>query len=180
MTGGSRSWIARNWVHLPQVPLRIGVGGALLYHSAPTVLTAEGHANFRTMLGEVGVPFPGLSAWSVGSLELAGGLALIAGAFVVLASMVVSLEILVRISTIYLLGRGFPAPLAGQPPLPDYELNLMYVAGMAALAIAGAGYFSLDWKCRRARAEAGGGPPVDRAAVGGVRSAGQPREGTHV
>jgi putative oxidoreductase len=163
MTGDTRGWIARHRNQLPQIPLRVGVGGALLYHSAPMVLTADGHANFTHMLEEVGLPLPDLSAWGVGGLELAGSLALIAGAFVVFTSVVVSLEILVRIATIYLLGRGFPPPLQGQPPLPDYELNLLYVAGMAALVIAGAGRFSLDWKWGHPGAE----PPPASNAKGG-------------
>ena len=167
-------------MQLPQIPLRLGVGGALLYHCAPMVLTSEGHANFKHMLEEVGLPLPGLGAWGVGFLELAGGLALIVGAFVVLASVFVSLEILVRIATIFLLGRGFPAPLVGQPPLPGYELNLLYVAGMAGLAIAGAGYFSLDWKCRRARAQTGGGSTGNRDPSGGAQTAGKRREGMNV
>jgi len=180
MVGGKRGSVARNWMQLPQVPLRAGVGGALLYHSAPMVFTAAGHANFAYMLGEVGLPFPDLSAWGVALLELAGSLALIAGAFVVFTSAVVSLEILVRISTIYLLGRGFPAPMPGQSPLPDYELNLMYIAGMVALIIGGSGYFSYDWARLHPPVPAGTAPRVRRDPTGKKKTVRKEREGMNV
>jgi putative oxidoreductase len=180
MVGAKRGWIARNWMQLPQIPLRIGVGLALLWHSAPMVLTAAGHENFTHMLGEVGLPFPGPNAWAVASLELAGGLALILGFQVTLASILVSLEILVRIVTIYLLGRGFPTPLPGQPALPDYELNLMYVAGMTALVIAGAGYYSFDWSQLHPQHQPTAKPSLRHDAAGRTKAVRKHREGMNV
>jgi len=167
-------------MQLPQIPLRAGVGGALLYHSAPMVFTASGHANYAYMLGEVGLPFPDLSAWGVALLELAGSLALIAGAFTVLAAAVVSFEILFRVSTIYLLGKGFPAPLAGEPPLPGYELTLMYIGGMVALIIAGAGYFSYDWMRLSSGASLTAAPRVRRDPAGKVITVHKQKEGMSV
>jgi putative oxidoreductase len=180
MTGGKRGWIARNWMQLPQVPLRLGIGFALAWHSAPMALTAQGHSNFKYMLGQVGLPFPGLSAWGVAWLELVGSLALIFGAHVVLASVVVSLEILTRIGSIFLLGRGFPVPLPGQPPLPNYELNLMYVAGMVALTIGGAGYFSYDWQHAHPHGQPVSSRSVRRDALGRAKQVRKPKEGMNV
>lgn len=180
MVGAKRGWIARNWMQLPQVFLRVGIGVALLWHSAPMVLTTMGHENFAYMLGEVGLPFPDLSAWGVGLLEFAGGLALILGFQVTPVSIVVSFEILTRIITIYLLGRGFPAPLPGQPALPDYELNLMYVGGMVALIIAGAGYYSFDWMRLHPSKQPVSKPSVRWDATGKAKTVRKHREGMNV
>ena len=180
MVGAKRGWIARNWMQLPQIFLRVGIGAALLWHSAPMALTAMGHKNFAYMLGEVGLPFPDLGAWGVALLELAGGLALILGFQVTLASIVVSFEILTRIITIYLLGRGFPAPLPGQPALPGYELNLMYIAGMFALVIAGAGYYSFDWMQLHPSQQPTSKLSVRWDATGNTKTVRKHREGMNV
>lgn len=143
----------RQW---PQIPLRVTVGMALLYHSAPWVFTSTGHANFTHMLKTVGLPLPGLSAWAVGLLEVFGGLALVIGAFVPPVAKVLAIEIVVRITFIFLKGHGFPAPLPGESPLPGYETNLLYVGSLIALAIAGAGRCSVDWRRRLKAAESSG------------------------
>ena len=135
---------------LPQVPLRIAVGGALIYHSAPFLFTSAGHANFAYMLNQVGLPVPGLTAWMVALLEFAGGVALVLGFLTDFAAVLVGFEISTRLLVIWLRGKGFPTPLPGEPPLPGYELNLQYLAGMIAVLIAGPGLYSFDM--RRAKA----------------------------
>jgi len=54
------------------------------------------------------------------------------------------LEVASRISVIGLRGEGFPAPLSGYSPLPGYELNLQFIAGLIAILIAGPGLYSFD------------------------------------
>jgi putative oxidoreductase len=130
----------------PQVPLRIAVGLSLLYHSIPWVFTASGHANFVHMLETVGLPLPELSAWAVAGLEVVGGVALVIGLWVPVMAALVALEVLIRVSFITLMGAGFPQPLPGMPGLPDVETNLLWVGGLIALVIAGAGWYSVDWK----------------------------------
>jgi putative oxidoreductase len=134
----------KNLSQWPQVPVRIGVGICLMYDGYRFTFARGGHANFVHMLETVGLPAPEMSAWAVGLLELFGGLALLLGAFVGIVSVVLALEILMRVGVIWLEGKGFPQPLPGQPPLPNYEMNLMYEASLVALIIAGAGRFSID------------------------------------
>lgn len=136
---------------LPQVPLRIAVGVALMYHSA-LFLTAAGHANFVHMLTQVQLPAPGVMAWMVALLEFAGGLFLILGFATDIAAALLILEIGTRILVIWIRGQGFPTPLPGGQPLPGYELNLQYLAGMIALLIAGPGLYSFGRRSRQ-RAE---------------------------
>ena len=130
----------------PQVALRVAIGLSLLYHSAPWVFTSGGHANFVHMLQAVGLPLPELSAWAVAILEVTGGAALVIGLWVPVMAALVGLEILIRVSFISLKGAGFPQPLPGSPGLPDLETNLLWVGGLIALVIAGAGWYSVDWK----------------------------------
>lgn len=130
-------------LQVPQVPLRIAAGGALVYHAVPFLLPAD-HANFAHMLAEVGLPAPGLSAYMVALLEAVGGVALIFGFATTFFSILLCLEIGTRVLVIWLQGRGFPEPLPGMPPLPGFELNLQYLAEMICLIIAGPGMYSWD------------------------------------
>jgi putative oxidoreductase len=83
-------------------------------------------------------------------LEFVGGLALASGAMVELVAAVLAFEMLVRVLVIWLEGKGFPQPLPGEPALPGYEMNLMYIGCLAALVSAGAGRFSIDeWLARK-------------------------------
>jgi uncharacterized membrane protein YphA (DoxX/SURF4 family) len=150
--------MALNVLQLPQVPLRLAAGGALLYHASPFLFTRAGHANFAYMLTQVGLPAPGVTAWMVALLEVVGGLALIAGFATVFFSIIVSFEIATRVLVIWLRGRGFPMPLEGMPPLPGFELNLQFLGEMICLIIAGPGLYSWD------RAH----PPGPNPAIGSV------------
>jgi putative oxidoreductase len=133
----------------PQLAIRPVVGIGLIYHGGPMLLTAAGHDNFVHMLKQVGLPWPELMAYLVSALELVGGIAVLIGAFTVLFSLLVALEMLTRIIWIYLSGHGYPTPLPGQPALPDYETNLLYIGLLLALTIAGAGLCSVDaWRQR--------------------------------
>src|SRR6266550_3973063 len=98
----------KNVSQWPQIPVRLGVGACLMYDGYSFTLARGGHANFVHMLTTVGLPAPELSAWAVGLLELLGGLALVLGAFVGVASFLMGFEILVRVSVILLMGKGFP------------------------------------------------------------------------
>jgi uncharacterized membrane protein YphA (DoxX/SURF4 family) len=134
----------RDMTQTPQLAIRIAAGGGLIYHSAPIIFTSGGYANFVHQLSAVGLPWPELSAAGVGSLEFVGGLCVLFGAFTVFASVLLALELSTRVITIFLIGKGFPPPLPGQMPLPDYETNLFYILFLTALAIAGGGKYALD------------------------------------
>jgi putative oxidoreductase len=89
-------------------------------------------------------------AWAVGALEFVGGLALIAGAFVVIFGSLLTLNMLVAIFTVHL-PQGFnfmhitgmteTGPTFG---MPGYEVPLLYVAGLLVLVFGGAGALSVD------------------------------------
>jgi putative oxidoreductase len=139
----------RNFSEWPQVALRPVTGIGLVIHGGQAIFSSSGYANFVHMLHEVGLPWPELSAALVAGLELVGGIAVLLGALTQFFSVIVALELLVRISFIFLSGHGFPEPLPGQPPLPGYETNLFYIGFLLALAIAGPGRFSIDeWRNR--------------------------------
>jgi putative oxidoreductase len=134
----------RDVTQTPQLAIRAAAGVGLIYHSAPVLFTPAGYTNFVHQLAWVGLPWPELSAASVASLEFVGGLCVLLGAFTVFASVLVALELSTRVLTIFVIGKGFPPPLPGQMPLPDYETNLFYILFLVSLVIAGGGKYALD------------------------------------
>ena len=85
---------------------------------------------------QMGVPFPGVMGPLVGFVELFGGLALIAGLLTRLAGVGL---------TAVMLGAMFLVHLPAGFFLPNgYEFVLILAASATALAITGAGRFSLD------------------------------------
>jgi putative oxidoreductase len=131
------------------LPLRILLGIAFMYHGAPK-LFAEGHAGFQGMLGQLGVPLPALMSWVVAIVEFFGGIALIIGAATWLVSLLLAIEMLVAMFLVHLphgfsfmqiTGMTDKGPVFG---MPGAEVNLLYLAGLLALFIGGAGPVSVD------------------------------------
>ena len=154
MTNGIKS--------LAPLPLRLILGFGFAYHGYPKLFTGEGHEMFVGMLQNIGVPAAGLMSWFVGILEFFGGLALIVGAFVGIISILGILNMLVAMFTVHfpngfnfmnMTGMTESGPTFG---MPGYEVNLLYIAGFAALVLLGAGRFSVD----EVRARSGGSPEV--------------------
>jgi putative oxidoreductase len=88
-------------------------------------------------------------AWATILTELLGGLAVLLGAFVAIASLPMAAVLLVAMFTVHL-PYGFSsikllAVAASGPQFgpPGYEVDLLYLAGLAALAIGGAGPLSV-------------------------------------
>ena len=138
---------SKQWAPLP---LRIMLGVGFFYHGWPKVFSSEGHQGFVGMLGGLGVPAPEITAWLVGLAEIVGGLALIAGAFVAVASAILIVDMLVAMLTVHvrygfnfinITGMGKQGPVFG---MPGAEVNLLYIAGLLALVIAGTGAWSVD------------------------------------
>jgi putative oxidoreductase len=132
------------------LPLRIMLGVGFVYHGWPKVFSSEGHQGFVGMLGSLGVPAPEITAWLVGLAEIGGGLALIVGAFVAVASVVLIVDMLVAMFTVHaphgfnfvnITGMSPQGPVFG---MPGAEVNLLYIAGLLALVIGGAGAWSVD------------------------------------
>jgi putative oxidoreductase len=110
----------------------------------------RGPSKFGLLLQQARVPFPFQTAWLVTSLEVLGGAALIGGFLVTLVSVPLIVSMLVAIVTVQ--GRfGFSSVntigLAPSGPLfgpPGYEINLLYIAGLAALAFSKPTALSVD------------------------------------
>jgi putative oxidoreductase len=89
-------------------------------------------------------------AWSTILVELLGGFAVILGAFVAIASVPMAIVLLVAIFKVHL-PYGFSSiklmavTAAGAKfGPPGYEINLLYLACLAALVMGGAGPFAVD------------------------------------
>jgi putative oxidoreductase len=138
------------------LPLRLVVGYGFLAHGMAKL--GRGPEGFGRLLHQIGVPFPLASAWAVTLLELFGGLALIAGAFVAIASVPLVGSMLVAMFTIHW-RFGFSAinttGLTPEGPTfgpPGYEVNLLYIGALFAFTVAGAGPLSIDrWLAARRR-----------------------------
>jgi len=83
-------------------------------------------------------------------LEIFGGLTLLTGAFVALVSIPLILLMLGAMFTVNI-KYGFSAvntigltPEGPQLGPPGYEINLLYIAGLVALILGGAGPLSID------------------------------------
>jgi putative oxidoreductase len=105
---------------------------------------------FSSILHTLGVPAPHLMAWLTILVELFGGLAVLLGAFVLLASVPMAAILLVAIVTVHV-PYGFSSvkligvtPAGAQFGPPGYETGLLYLACLMSLLLAGAGPFSVD------------------------------------
>jgi putative oxidoreductase len=130
------------------IPLRMIVGYGFMEHGFAKL--GRGVDGFAVILHAIGTPFPLEMAWATVLVEIFGGLAVLLGAFVALASIPMAVVLLVAIFTVHL-PYGFSSiklqaitPQGAHFGQPGYECDLLYLAGLAALAIGGAGPFSLD------------------------------------
>jgi putative oxidoreductase len=110
----------------------------------------RGPAEFAKLLEYTGTPLPEITAWVSTFIEIVGGLAMLAGAFVAAASVPLIVMMIVAMFTVHL-RYGFSAintiGLTADGPQfgpPGYEINLLYIAGLLALILTGAGPFSID------------------------------------
>lgn len=138
-TGTRREW--------PLLALRLVVGYGFLAHGLAKA--TRGPAGFAKLLDFIGVPFPFVTAWAVMLLEILGGIALLVGLFVVLASVPLIASMIVAMFTIHF-HNGFSAiNTTGMTPSgpvfgpPGFEINLLYVAALLVLAILGPGPLAL-------------------------------------
>ena len=110
----------------------------------------RGPAAFAELLKQGRVPLPLVNAWLVTVLEIFGGLALLIGAFVALVSIPLIISMFGAMFTVNI-KYGFSAvntmgltPEGPQLGPPGYEINLLYIAGLVALMLGGAGPLSID------------------------------------
>jgi len=139
----SEQW--RRWI---PVPLRIILGVGFMVHGWAKL--SRGPAAFAELLKQAHVPLSLANAWLVTLLEIFGGLALLLGAFVAIVSVPLILSMLGAMFTVNI-KYGFSAVntigLTAEGPKfgpPGYEINLLYIAGLVALILGGAGPLSID------------------------------------
>jgi putative oxidoreductase len=136
---------AHGWALLP---LRVMVGFGFAAHGFAKL--DRGPEKFAAILGAMGFPAPGPMAWTTSLLELLGGIALMLGAFVaplsvplavVMAAALFEVHLRYGFSSIRL--QAVTASGATFGPI-GYELNLLYIAALVALASSGASPLSVD------------------------------------
>jgi putative oxidoreductase len=141
---GNGAW----WRPWAPLPLRLVIGYGFIAHGWAKL--SRGPAGFAQLLDQIGAPLPELTAWVSTLLEIIGGLAILAGALVAVVSVPLMVMMLVAMFTVHL-RYGFSAintiGLTADGPQfgpPGYEVNLLYIAGLLALMLGGAGPFSID------------------------------------
>src|SRR5438445_4810796 len=137
------------------IPLRLIVGFGFMQHGFAKL--TRGSDAFAIILHALGVPAPHFMAWATILIEIFGGLAVILGAFVTLASLPMAALLLVAIFTVHL-PYGFSSiklmavTAAGAQFGPvGYECNLLYLACLAALVLGGSGPLAIDGLLRKWR-----------------------------
>jgi putative oxidoreductase len=134
--------------HWAPLPLRLIVGYGFMEHGFAKL--ARGSDAFATILHAIGVPAPHFMAWSTILIEVLGGLAVLLGAFIALASIPMAAVLLVAVFTVHL-PYGFSSikllavtAAGAQFGPPGYETDLLYLACLAALVIGGSGPLAID------------------------------------
>jgi len=139
-----------SWAKWAPLPLRLVLGTGFVFHGFPKLFDSAQHQGFVGMLQGIGVPAAGLTSWVVGLVEFGGGLFLLAGAFVMIVSVLQIIVMLVAMFTVAwpagfnfmnIVGMTDTGPVFG---MPGYEVNLLYIAGLLALFLLGPSHLSVD------------------------------------
>src|SRR5216684_4260097 len=137
------------------IPLRLIVGYGFMEHGFAKL--SKGPEVFASILHAIGVPAPHLMAWITILTELIGGLAVLLGAFVPLVSLPMAGLLFVAMLSVHL-PYGFSSikllsVTSGRAQFgpPGYELDLLYLACLAALVFGGSGPMAIDGLLRKWR-----------------------------
>jgi len=137
-------WNLHRWSILP---LRLMVGYGFMEHGYAKLI--HGPERFVTILHALAVPASELMAWATILVELLGGLAVLLGVFIPLVSVPMAGVLLTAMFTAHL-QYGFSAiklqavtAAGAQFGPPGYEVDLLYLACLAALVLSGSGPFSI-------------------------------------
>jgi putative oxidoreductase len=137
-----------HWPQWAPLPLRLVIGYGFMAHGLAKL--SRGPAEFAKLLEQIGTPMPEATAWVSALIEVFGGLMILVGAFVVAVRVPLIAMMLVAMFTVHLrygfssintIGLTAYGPKFGPP---GYEINLLYIAGLLALIMGGAGAFSID------------------------------------
>src|SRR5215475_1680509 len=88
------------WRQWAPLPLRLVIGFGFLAHGCAKL--SRGPAGFAGLLEQIGAPLPEATAWASTFIEVLGGVAILAGAFVVAASIPLIIMMLVALFTVHL------------------------------------------------------------------------------
>jgi putative oxidoreductase len=137
------------------VPVRLIVGFGFMEHGFAKL--ARGPDAFANILQAIGVPGPQFMAWATILVEILGGLAVILGAFVKVATLPMAAVLLVAMFTVHL-PYGFSSiklqavtAAGAQFGPPGYEVDLLYLACLATLVLGGSGPLAIDGLIRKRR-----------------------------
>lgn len=137
--------ISAEWYALP---LRLVIGFGFMQHGYAKLV--RGPEDFINVLHAMGLPVPSILGWTTIIVEFVGGLMILAGALIPLATVPMAVVLLVAIFTVHLPNgfssiklQSFDAAGAhfGQP---GYKTDLLYLAGLVALCLGGPGPISID------------------------------------
>jgi putative oxidoreductase len=124
--------------------LRLPVGFAFFMHGLQK--WQMGIGNVATSFGQMGIPLPGIAAPFIGGLEVIGGIALMLGLLTRVFGFLLFCDMFVATMLVHLkngwLGQG------------GMELTAVLGAAAVALALAGAGRYSVDGAMAGRRAAA--------------------------
>src|SRR5258708_670579 len=130
------------------IPLRLIEGYGFMEHGFAKL--SKGVDSFANILQAMGVPDPHFMARLTILTELLGGFAVILGAFVAIVSLPMAAVLLVAMFTVHL-PYGFSSiklirvtASGAQFGPPGYEVNLLYIACLAALVLGGSGPLAVD------------------------------------
>ena len=131
--------------------LRLIIGPGFMAHGWAKI--SRGTAGFEKLLAFEGVPLAHLNSVIAPYIELLGGLAILAGAYVVITALPLLFTMLIATAFVQI-HYGFSAvktigltPQGPQFGPPGAEINLLYIAGLLSLVLTGAGTLSVDrWR----------------------------------
>ncbi|MGH8779693.1 DoxX family protein [Paraburkholderia sp.] len=142
------SWLASKLQRFAPLPIRIAIGYGFIAHGIAKIEKHPEH--FAAILHALGVPAAHLMAWATIAIELLGGLAILLGAFVPIATVPMLVVLLVATATVHL-QYGFTSiklmdVVSGVPQFgpPGYETDLLYAVGLLTLVFGGSGPLAVD------------------------------------
>lgn len=138
----------------PLFLLRLVVGFGFAAHGYAKL--ARGPRQFALILDALHLPMPQVAAWATALLEFLGGIGVMAGAFVPLLAVPLGVILLTAMVTVHLQYGFSSVRLTGVTeqgatfgPI-GYELDLLYLAALIAVAVGGPGFLSFDrWLAER-------------------------------